>query len=184
MHTDCIDITGIPFLTLPESIHYFKWIMKIILIRHGEAENAADDFNRHLTEKGKNDIKKISTLLNKTGWNFTGIYSSPVIRTKETASILQAQIHAKKQIIFQEKKELSPGLQPEHLNDLISETEGSNAALWVFHMPDVARIASWFTGMPESGFYISPGTAVALNVPPSAPKSRSVIIFTMPPEYL
>lgn len=62
---------------------------KYFLMRHGEAENNAKnvldltgDPNNHLTDKGKNEVKKVDSK------KFDLIFCSPFLRTRETAEII------------------------------------------------------------------------------------------------
>ncbi|MBU2263404.1 class I tRNA ligase family protein, partial [Patescibacteria group bacterium] len=85
----------------------FNGINKIFLIRHAEAENNVSEIlsswpekaEYHLTEKGKEQAKKMAEFLKKE--NIDLIFSSPVTRTKETAEIIAKKLDIK--VIFDER---------------------------------------------------------------------------------
>jgi len=71
--------------------------MKIYIIRHGETTGDTEDryggsYDDHLTEKGKSQLQKTAaSLVDK---NIEIIFSSPLIRARESAEIIREQIGA------------------------------------------------------------------------------------------
>src|ERR1035437_162590 len=70
-----------------------KETINIYLIRHGQTTGDIEDryggeYNDHLSELGKKQAKQLAEKLSKE--NIEIIYSSPLIRTQETAKILQS----------------------------------------------------------------------------------------------
>ncbi len=72
--------------------------MKIIFIRHSESENNVINLkscsvDKHpLTSRGRKTVEKIRQALNE---KVDAIYSSPILRTKETAKILNEKLNQK-----------------------------------------------------------------------------------------
>ncbi len=69
--------------------------MRIFLIRHGETTGDVEDryggsYDDHLTNKGKLQIEQTSKKL--IGKNIEIIYTSPLIRAKETAEIIDSKL--------------------------------------------------------------------------------------------
>ncbi len=65
--------------------------MKIILVRHGESEYNAKTTEHHnspLTKKGVIQAKHLGKRLKKEGINIDEIYTSTLIRSKQTAEII------------------------------------------------------------------------------------------------
>ncbi len=65
--------------------------MELYIIRHGIAIDRSaeiNEFDRYLTDEGKNELKIIGQGLKKIGINFDLIMSSPLIRAKQTAEII------------------------------------------------------------------------------------------------
>lgn len=72
--------------------------MRLYLVRHGEAEHNVlgvgsslpEITERHLTERGKNQIRSVAESLK--GKSIAAIVSSPLVRTRETAAIISEVI--------------------------------------------------------------------------------------------
>lgn len=164
-------------LTFRLQFKFFSKV-KIILIRHGEAEQGRPDSERNLTSNGRNDIRRLAALLKASDWDYKEVRHSPVLRARMTADILANTLG----IPAVNEKRLSPGMDIEPMvDDILSECE--NVSLWVFHMPDIAAVASYFTGLRSSQLYIPPGSILALNVNPSLP-SASMLIWALQPQIL
>ena len=155
--------------------------MKLIITRHGEAESGAVDSQRKLTAKGEQDMARMGKLVRATGWNFVETLSSPLVRARQTAKIIAEQLGG---LPVNEGKDLSPGFDPHTTAGALDRYDATQAAVWVFHAPDVARLASYLTGLPESGFYFPPGGMVALKLPLPAVQGRSLMIWKMQPEFI
>lgn len=72
--------------------------IQLILLRHGIAENIADDgtdFNRRLTREGIEKLTRRLPNLKAKVEHFEGteIWSSPILRAKETAEILASSLN-------------------------------------------------------------------------------------------
>lgn len=156
--------------------------MKLILVRHGEAGQASDDFSRELTETGIADVRRAGRLLAGTGWNFVRIITSPLVRTVQTGDLIQSELGGRPEKISDAR--LAPGINANATLNLLSTPGPSDALVWVMHSPDVMSVAALLTGAAESCFYFPPGTMLALNVAMPQPAGRSMLIFAMPPEYL
>ena len=66
--------------------------MELYLIRHGIAalrDNYAHDEERPLTDKGREKTAKVAKQLYNRGLHFDLILTSPLVRARETATILQ-----------------------------------------------------------------------------------------------
>ena len=69
--------------------------MKIFLIRHGETTGDIEDryggsYDDHLTEHGRQQLQETATRL--AGQQIDRIYSSTLIRAKESAEIINAEL--------------------------------------------------------------------------------------------
>lgn len=74
---------------------------RVVIVRHAKAVQYGyhDDFNRHLTDRGKNDAKLVSKELNNKGIIPDAIISSPAVRAMETARIFAKNLNLKKKNI-------------------------------------------------------------------------------------
>lgn len=82
---------------------------RYFLTRHGEAESnilqiiSSEEHNgHHLTEKGKGQAKKAGEILKSK--NIDLIFTSPFVRTKETAEIIREEIGLPKEAVMEEER--------------------------------------------------------------------------------
>jgi len=115
--------------------------MKIIFIRHGEAEiYAEDDFERKLTIQGKRKLEAIfeefaEDLEDKESYK---IYSSPLRRAKETAEILSRYLEKD----YEVKNYLAGG----RIEDILKELDRNNNYIFVSHEPFLSNWIYQLTG--------------------------------------
>lgn len=157
--------------------------MKLIIVRHGDAEKEGDDDSRNLTAEGRRDIALQSGMIRSTGWQVSLIRCSPVLRARQTAEIIAAGLgstYGGKEI--QIEPLLAPGLDPIGCESLLTGRMSSSAEIWVFHAPDVKRLTGHLIGISGESFYFPPGTMVALNLAKSGEKA--ILILSLQPEYI
>lgn len=73
---------------------------EIYILRHGEAEDidqceTHNDFDRKLTEEGKEKTKKLSKLFHRLNEKVDIILTSPYVRARETAEIFASYLNTK-----------------------------------------------------------------------------------------
>lgn len=159
--------------------------MKLVIVRHGDAEPASGrDFDRNLTDRGRNDIAKMCELLRATDWRFSEIRTSPLVRARQTSEIISNEI---KKFGFHiapvVDEALSPGLDLESLMSNLTDTS-SNASIWIFHAPDLQKFISYLVSIPESALYMTPGTMAGLNLISGSPAGRSMLVWIAQPEMI
>lgn len=116
--------------------------MDLILVRHAEAEEGTVDFSRRLTSKGKKECQIIvKFLLKRISYNFT-VYSSPLLRAKETASFFKKEIKIMDQ--------LEPNSTPESFFRAISDVDDKETLICVGHQPLIGAIAGKILGLNYS----------------------------------
>ena len=86
--------------------------MNLFLLRHGLAVERAEfhfasDHLRPLTPKGKRQLRKIATAMRAMELRFDVILSSPLVRARQTAEIVAADLKLEKRLVFAD--ELKPG---------------------------------------------------------------------------
>ena len=79
--------------------------MRIYLVRHSNAVDPGtpgyeDDSQRPLTEKGRDKMNKIASALKKMNIKPDLIVSSPYVRARQTAEILEKTLKYKKSLAF------------------------------------------------------------------------------------
>jgi phosphohistidine phosphatase len=62
--------------------------MKVYLLRHAEAEPGADDAARRLTSDGHDQARLVGRFLRRAGIELDAVFSSPLVRARQTAQIV------------------------------------------------------------------------------------------------
>tara|TARA_B100000446_G_C10547858_1_gene339133 strand:+ start:3773 stop:4234 length:462 start_codon:yes stop_codon:yes gene_type:complete len=114
--------------------------VKLYLIRHGEAVNGDTyDVNRQLTERGERRAQLAADWLAKTVKGPVSIWSSPYLRTRQTAEPIARALDSK--IIHHQC--LQPEMTPQKVVEELT-LESQNMIL-VTHLPLVGRLAALLT---------------------------------------
>ena len=120
--------------------------MEIYLLRHGMAVERGtrgfeDDFARPLTAKGRRQLRKTAVALKRLRGRFDLILASPLIRAKQTAEIVAAELKLKKRLKF--SNALAPGgVASILLRQLGRVKPAPKRILLVGHEPDLSRLIS------------------------------------------
>lgn len=111
------------------------------IVQHGEAKSKEEDPERHLTEKGKEETRKVAEYLSKKGIKPYLIVHSGKTRAKETAEIFAEYLKPEKGVI--EGKNLSPLDSPSYW---AKELKKENLSLMlVGHLPHLSELVSLLT---------------------------------------
>lgn len=127
--------------------------MIVYLIRHGEAESYSStgrDFDRVLTEKGKQEFSKMVSLSLPALTNIEIILSSPLKRALQTAEILYNQLNKKAEII--RHNELAPGLNAKSLEVIWNLYSERNEIALVAHQPDLSDLVYHYCNLDAFSF--------------------------------
>ena len=143
--------------------------MNLFLLRHGVAVERdefdyAKDAARPLTPKGKKQLHTVAAALRALGLGFDGLWSSPLVRARQTAEILAADLKLQKRLAFTD--ELKPGGDAKKL---VQRIEGLKKApgnvLLVGHEPDLSELISLLvTGNHGGGFALKKGGLAKLEI--------------------
>jgi len=117
--------------------------MNLYIIRHAiavEEDSSGDDSQRSLTDKGRKKMRQIAKGLRILGVEFDMILSSPYVRARETAEVLNDVFKNKKQIAFSEH--LVPMGDPTALIAEIKEKYSVNDLAIVGHQPLLTNFIS------------------------------------------
>ncbi len=122
--------------------------MEIILIRHGEAVEAAPglgDAGRWLTAKGRRVTRKVGKWLDKRrSRRPVQIWTSSLVRAVQSAEIIAREVGMKDEVIAQ--AELHPGADPNALMRLVTAYDGSGPLALVGHEPSLSLFARHLLG--------------------------------------
>jgi len=108
--------------------------MDLILWRHAEAEQGGPDADRHLTEKGLEQAKKVGAWLKSRVREYQ-IFSSPAERAKETAAALDGR--------FGILKELYGNAPPASLLEVVGWPGKEGTVILVGHQPQLGEVAAF-----------------------------------------
>lgn len=123
--------------------------MILYLVRHADAETkkpGASDFERELTQVGKETTKKMALALKKMGIKVDLIISSPLVRAVQTAEIFRDVMGVESEIL--KLNELIPGSDFQFLIGIISHLDKENI-LAVGHEPHLGDFLAWFICIPK-----------------------------------
>lgn len=152
--------------------------MNLYFLRHGDAEhNSSPDFERRLTEKGGNQIRKIAKLLQQNEELPEVILSSPYKRAQETAEILSTALDIKNKLFIEER--LSCGCLRRNIEELIRTHPNANNYLFVGHAPDFGNICSELLGVSRE-IEIKKGGIVKLETQLAKPGSAKLCFYIYP----
>lgn len=122
--------------------------MEIIIIRHGEAVEAAPglgDPGRWLTEKGRRTTRKVGKWLDKRKARRPArIWTSNLVRAVQTAEIIAREVGFKGEIPA--IPELLPGADPNALLRLVNTYDGPGPLALVGHEPSLSLLAKLLLG--------------------------------------
>lgn len=174
-------------VSVPIHAKFTGTIMKIILVRHGEAEDASletTDQKRALTAKGIDDIHKIGAFVRNSHIKIKEIYHSPYQRTKHTAHILAEELNMSPESIFSAES-LSAGSDCSNVLPKLNYCTNSDAIIVVAHNPDITIFAAKLLGDSHftENLHFSPGTTIALNVAKEK-FCKGQILWAISPDFL
>ncbi len=114
------------------------------LLRHGDAEphGARADFDRRLTERGRDEAVAAGRALRALRVEFASVLTSPKLRAAETARLTAAAWAG----TVQERPLLAGGLTAPDALDLLAEEDADARLLLVGHDPDLSRTVGDLTG--------------------------------------
>jgi len=163
--------------------------MELYLIRHGIAADKADydnDEERPLTEEGRKKTKNVAQQIHERNLHFDLILTSPLVRARETAKILQ-------DIGLSSVVEESPHLAPDgNINEWVSwlqqrrQTTNDKSIALVGHQPDLgnwAEILVW--GKAQEKLVLKKAGIIGLKLPETeTPLNQSQLFLLTSPKWL
>lgn len=163
--------------------------MELYLIRHGIAalrEDYANDEERPLTDKGRQKTAQVAKQLYDRGLRFDLILTSPLIRAKQTAVILQKAGLAS---TVEELTALAPNGDIEAWASWLKQrwqTDTSNKTLaLVGHQPDLGNWAETLVwGDAQEKLILKKAGVIGINMPDTnAPIGQSELFLLTSPKW-
>ena len=112
--------------------------MKLYIVQHGEAKSKAEDPQRPLTQRGKEDVARVAAFAAGAGLQVGQIRQSGKLRAEETSSILAEHLSPGEGVVA------IPGLAPkDDVHPIAEALQGETQTLMlVGHLPFLDRLAS------------------------------------------
>jgi len=165
--------------------------MELYIIRHGlagEHGTYANDDERPLTDEGHRKTKQVAKKLHELEIQFDLIQTSPLVRAKQTAEILQSVGLAKK---LEESDYLQPGGDINGWLEWLKSWQaagksGSQCLAIVGHEPDLGEWAEQLLwGEPRQSLVVKKAGVIGLLLPDrESPLGRSQLFWFTPPRFL
>jgi phosphohistidine phosphatase len=125
--------------------------MKVYLVRHAIAEARGpvwpDDNERPLTTRGITKMREIALRLADRGVQVGEIWTSPLVRARQTADVLAPLWTTARQVEI--VNELAPGHAAARAGKVLIDRSGSATAAAVAlvgHEPDLGLLTAWLIG--------------------------------------
>jgi phosphohistidine phosphatase len=120
--------------------------MNLYLLRHGVAAAKDDpafesDSERPLTKKGVKKFRKAARGIERLGITPDVIFSSPLVRARQTADIVAAVLNKESDI--EEIPELAPESLPEQLTSALKNVHDKEHVMLVGHEPFLGKLAAF-----------------------------------------
>ncbi|MBX7244235.1 MAG: histidine phosphatase family protein [Candidatus Sumerlaeaceae bacterium] len=167
--------------------------MKIVFVRHAEAEEKGQgipgaDEHRKLTKSGQREARAVGRVLNSLKMRPAMIFTSPLVRARQTAEILQGQI--KRSPDPCDTRALAPegtwvDLQREiaRHGDLFAGKNPDKIVVFaVGHQPNLGRMITDALAGRNSGCILQKGACVALAWKDDKPQGAAEILFALTPD--
>jgi phosphohistidine phosphatase len=143
--------------------------MNLFVLRHGiavepGAPGVASDAERPLIPKGRRQLHQITAAMRDLALRFDVILSSPLVRARQTAEIVAADLKLKQRLTL--ATELKPGGNAKKLVQKINSLKPPPAnVLLVGHEPDLSRLISLLiSGRSEAGILLKKGGLAKLEL--------------------
>ncbi len=136
--------------------------MDLYILRHGKAEEAGpgmSDRDRKLSRKGRDDTAAAAYWMAERGLKFDLIATSPLVRARETATIIAGQLGKRDCMVTWE--ELAPGGTPDEVCHRIREHEARQSVMVVGHEPLLSALISRIISGNEDSAVALPKGALA-----------------------
>ncbi|MGI5939711.1 MAG: phosphohistidine phosphatase SixA [Thermoleophilia bacterium] len=122
--------------------------MELYFLRHGAAASRVgwtdDDALRPLTDRGREEVGRMATLLARTAPALDAVLTSPYIRAAQTADIVAEHLSLQDKVTSDAS--ITPGFDEARLTKVVGRFAGAKALLVVGHEPDFSTIIGRLTG--------------------------------------
>ena len=160
-------------------------MLELYLIRHGVAEERGkdwpDDSKRPLTAEGVARLQKAARGLNAIDVTFDQIVTSPLVRTRQTATLLADGLANKATV--KNLEALEPGHSPRSVMNELSKSAKRHRIALVGHEPGLGELASHLLGAGRSLPFKKGGVAY-ITVQGLTSRRPGELVWLLPPKVL
>ncbi len=159
----------------------------LYIVRHAIAEEYAAsgrEEDRRLTAEGASKMRRAALGLQKLAVAPSVIWSSPLVRARQTAEILSAVLAEGARVA--ERDVLAPGQPSAAVLDAVRGLRGASSVMLVGHEPDLGGLASYLlTGSPTRVHLpFKKGGAAAFELGDRAEGERAELLWFLMPRQL
>ena len=159
--------------------------MKVYVVRHAEAEERRPgrrDDERELTGEGRAEFEQVVSGLAALGVRLDKIFTSPLIRARQTAEILARGLPGP---VPTEIEALAPGGAFEGVFKALREAGSDLAIALVGHEPSLGALVSVATaGVPSEGTPLKKGGIACLRFPGEPRVKGAILAWLLTPKQL
>lgn len=160
--------------------------MDLFILRHGEAGRSSttvrDDSKRTLTIEGEKEITSISEGIKELKIEFDYIFTSPLLRAKQTAELVSKVVVPKNQI--KELDELKPEGDKLQLYNKLSNLKQDSSVLIVGHEPYLSELVGETISNGECKIDLKKAGLVRIRVTTTLPKLKGELRWLLTPKHL
>ena len=165
-------------------------MFELYLIRHGIAalrEDYANDEERPLIDKGRQKTAKVAKQLYDRGLRFDRILTSPLVRAKETAAILEEAGLASQ---VEELTALAPDGDIHAWTDWLEKrgktAKSEQSLALVGHQPDLGKWAETLVwGHTQEKLILKKAGVIGINIPDSkSPIGQGELFLLLSPKWI
>lgn len=158
--------------------------MNIYLVRHAVAMEREDwdksDESRPLTQEGISRMSEAAGALGKFGLKIDKVFSSPLVRARQTADILVKEMGLDKPQLIES---LAPGCSSAYLLKELAELSQDTNVMLVGHEPDMGHLAADFLGTTRP-LPFKKGAVMAVEFEGRAGQAKGRLLWYMPTKIL
>ena len=160
--------------------------MDLFVLRHGDAGRHSmmfrDDSKRSLTVDGKKEIGEITKGLESLGVEIDYIFTSPLLRSKQTAEIVFDNMKCKNQI--SELEELKPEGNRLQLYKKLATLKQNSSVLIVGHEPYLSELIGEAISGGSSRIDLKKGGLARIRTISLLPKIQGELRWLMTPKHM
>ncbi len=123
--------------------------MRLYFLRHADAQDGENDALRPLSAKGKKEMRALTRFIRRAGIEFDAVYSSPLLRARETAEWILAAVGNEKSVRVKMDNALLNDTPRRDFERWLKSLPDLPAVLLVGHEPTLSERAAYLLGLPS-----------------------------------